>query len=75
MMPRSAVLGLADAYGQSGPTGAFGGAPIWGRETLYWVWRTHAGTAAGAFGGAHDGAMEHCTGCGGRMQAPPLGPS
>ena len=48
---------------------------LWGNETPCWVWRTHAGTPTGAFGGAPYGATKRCAGCGGRMRAPPLGPS
>ena len=58
---------------------------LWGHETLPWVGEPHARppltwgdaceTATGTFGGAPYGATKRCTGCGGRMRAPPLGPS
>eukprot|EP00959_Pyramimonas_sp_CCMP1952_P312377 6538492-Pyramimonas_sp.AAC.1 len=46
-----------------GPTGAFGGAPIYGatKRCTGW-WMTHAGGPAGAFGGSPYGATKRCVG-------------
>eukprot|EP00959_Pyramimonas_sp_CCMP1952_P258693 5407512-Pyramimonas_sp.AAC.1 len=45
MGPRSAVLGVAGAFGH--PHWALGGAPYRGHEALYWVLRTHVATPLG----------------------------
>eukprot|EP00959_Pyramimonas_sp_CCMP1952_P325622 6815201-Pyramimonas_sp.AAC.1 len=73
MGPRNVLLGVADACGH--PHWGFRWSSQWGHETLYWVWRTHAGPPTGAFGGAPNGATKRCTGCGGRTRAPPMEPS
>eukprot|EP00959_Pyramimonas_sp_CCMP1952_P026715 560903-Pyramimonas_sp.AAC.1 len=72
MGPRSAVLGVADACGPR--QWGFRWSSIWGHEALHWVWRTHAGTTTGAFGGVPFGATKRCTGCGGRLRTALLGP-
>eukprot|EP00959_Pyramimonas_sp_CCMP1952_P110474 2311074-Pyramimonas_sp.AAC.1 len=71
MGPRSAVLGLADACGH--PHWGSRWNSLWGHETLYWVWRTHVATPAGASRAAPYRATKRCTGCGGRMWPTPLG--
>eukprot|EP00959_Pyramimonas_sp_CCMP1952_P325579 6814347-Pyramimonas_sp.AAC.1 len=73
MGPRNVALRVADACGH--PNWGFRWSSLWGHETLYGVWQTHAGTPIGAFAEAPYGATKRCTACGGRMRAPPLGPS
>ena len=77
MRPRNVVLGVADACGH--PHWGLRWSSLWGHETLYWVWRTHAGTPTGAFGEAPDGATVLVrgvpTGGGAAMRTLPLGPS
>ena len=68
-----AEMGGADACGRC-HLGLRWSSP-WGHETLSWVGWTHADGAAGAFGGAPDGATKRCPGWVGRMRAVPLGPS
>eukprot|EP00959_Pyramimonas_sp_CCMP1952_P254340 5312775-Pyramimonas_sp.AAC.1 len=70
--PRSAALGVADACGH--PHWGLGWRSLWGHQTLYWVWRAHVITPAGASRGAPYGARQCCTGCGRRTWPPPLGP-
>eukprot|EP00959_Pyramimonas_sp_CCMP1952_P396670 8311328-Pyramimonas_sp.AAC.1 len=45
----------------------------WGHEALYWMGRTRANTATGAFGGAHYGVTKRCILSGRRMRTPLLG--
>eukprot|EP00959_Pyramimonas_sp_CCMP1952_P068195 1423224-Pyramimonas_sp.AAC.1 len=46
-----------------------------GHETPHWVWRKHVAIPSEASDGASYGATQCCTGCGGRMWPPALGPS
>eukprot|EP00959_Pyramimonas_sp_CCMP1952_P247629 5176633-Pyramimonas_sp.AAC.1 len=48
--PRNFVLGGKTHANTA--TRAFGGAPIWGHESLYWMGETHASTATWALRGA-----------------------
>eukprot|EP00959_Pyramimonas_sp_CCMP1952_P215895 4515914-Pyramimonas_sp.AAC.1 len=54
--PRNSVLGGADACErrQSGRRRS----SLWGHQSLYWMGRTHANVAIGAFGGALCGATK-----------------
>eukprot|EP00959_Pyramimonas_sp_CCMP1952_P278823 5829934-Pyramimonas_sp.AAC.1 len=54
--PRNAVLGVADACAH--PHWGLRWSSVWGHEAMYWVWRTHAASPTGAFGGAAYGATE-----------------
>jgi len=73
MGPRNAVLGGGTACGPC--HWGLRRSSLWGHETLYWVWESHADTAIGAFGGAPYGATKRCTGWGNRMRTLLLGPS
>eukprot|EP00959_Pyramimonas_sp_CCMP1952_P376918 7894749-Pyramimonas_sp.AAC.1 len=57
MGPRNSVLGGGSACGHR--RWSFGGAPIWGYETWFWVGEAHASHATGDFDGAPYGATKH----------------
>eukprot|EP00959_Pyramimonas_sp_CCMP1952_P282615 5906967-Pyramimonas_sp.AAC.1 len=54
--PRSVVLGVGNGCGLRHWDHRW--SSLWGHETLYWVWETHAGCAAGTIGGAPYGATK-----------------
>eukprot|EP00959_Pyramimonas_sp_CCMP1952_P030640 642057-Pyramimonas_sp.AAC.1 len=70
MEPRNVVMGGGDACGLRhwGPRWC----SLWGHETLYWVWETHAACATATFGGAPYVATKRCNGWGTRMRVAPL---